>query len=970
MGGVGREVTTILLLTLLVGGCGPELAEDDESAPDEAVASAAGGLSPLDRGEELYRSGEFRSAIEQFTTASDSAQMLGDSAEVAVATTWVGLAYYQLGEYGPALEYGSAALEMKRRLGMVDELPRSLNALGLLAWQEGRLGDALDLHERSRSAAVVVGDEVGVARSLNNLALVQTDLGNLASAEAWYVEAASAFRDLEIVDYEGRALTNLGALRMEVGDPVGAEDALARAFDLYAEDADPVGELNALGQLGVVRAAQGNPEAGLESLTAALEQARAMELAWEEASNLEQLANIHVDLGSSRLALDLYQQANALNQELGLPYEQGANLRAQAGVQRAEGNLTMAAEQLEQALSLHRGIGARAEELWDVLHLAELAQEAGDPGAADRWLAEADTIATRLAHPRADIDLALTRAAIAEAREDPASVLASVELLTPMLERAPLDVRWRLALHDAQARADLDDVGALAAAREAAALVDRLRRAIGSDVLRNGVTQARSETYHLLVDLLLKRGEVGAAFVATDASRSSAALRQLASSGGERDTTTHRTVDDLLERVGQLDAALASRYRSLFGDDSDAFVLREMAELEERRASVLDELADVGVRFAVDDEPETAPLPAPLDFGELQADLADDEAVLTWLETEDALIGFAVRRDTVVARRETISSEALASRVRVARALISDPTRFEDEGVAVMSALHETLFGGMTQPGGVLADATRLVLVTDGSLTYLPFAAVLDPTSGRYLIERYTLSSIPSAAALLALRQRDRTTPSPGPEDWVGAGFAPTPEELPRTVNEVDDFVARVPGRAFLGQEATEVEIRRALEAGAVVHAAAHGRMNARNPLFTSLQLAPGSGESDDDGLLHVHELLQISSRSPLVFLSACETGLASAWAPGVLGGRDLSTLAQALLYGGTGSVVATLWTVEDQAAARFSSWFYDALEVGRPAAALASAQRRMLASESAAAPFYWAGYMVLGPESAMPFPR
>jgi CHAT domain-containing protein len=137
--------------------------------------------------------------------------------------------------------------------------------------------------------------------------------------------------------------------------------------------------------------------------------------------------------------------------------------------------------------------------------------------------------------------------------------------------------------------------------------------------------------------------------------------------------------------------------------------------------------------------------------------------------------------------------------------------------------------------------------------------------------------------------------------------------------------------------------------------------MNPRNPLFTRLQLSPGSGGPEDDGVLYVHEILGLESRSPLIFLSACETGVANAWSPAVVGGRDLTTLAQALLYGGAPAVVATLWRIEDSSAANLASSFYEGLARLSPVEALARAQRELLSNPDTRAPFFWAAYVLNG---------
>jgi len=139
--------------------------------------------------------------------------------------------------------------------------------------------------------------------------------------------------------------------------------------------------------------------------------------------------------------------------------------------------------------------------------------------------------------------------------------------------------------------------------------------------------------------------------------------------------------------------------------------------------------------------------------------------------------------------------------------------------------------------------------------------------------------------------------------------------------------------------------------------------MNTDNPMFSSIELAPGSnGEPDDDGRLEVHELLGLKIDSELVFLSGCETGRGGSWATAFDRAEDYATLAQAFLYAGARNVVATLWRVDDAAAAVLAERFYR--ELGRrrdPVAALSKAQREVEADARFGAPYYWASYVVLG---------
>ncbi len=164
-----------------------------------------------------------------------------------------------------------------------------------------------------------------------------------------------------------------------------------------------------------------------------------------------------------------------------------------------------------------------------------------------------------------------------------------------------------------------------------------------------------------------------------------------------------------------------------------------------------------------------------------------------------------------------------------------------------------------------------------------------------------------------------------------------------------------------IGDRATEQSVRTALSSGHTVHLATHGILNARNPMFSRVALARNGGGPADDGRLDVHELLSLDVRSPLVFLSGCDTGVGNSWSTSYAIGEDYSTLAQAFLFAGAQNVIATLWAIEDQGAGEFAGHFYDALGATSPVQAVAAAQRAMLADDRFSAPYYWAGYQLAG---------
>jgi CHAT domain-containing protein len=78
--------------------------------------------------------------------------------------------------------------------------------------------------------------------------------------------------------------------------------------------------------------------------------------------------------------------------------------------------------------------------------------------------------------------------------------------------------------------------------------------------------------------------------------------------------------------------------------------------------------------------------------------------------------------------------------------------------------------------------------------------------------------------------------------------------------------------------------------------------------------------------------------------------------------GDDWVGLVQAFLSAGAGSVVASLWPVEDRATGELMEQFHRRLVTGvSPAIAIADAQRALIANPSTARPRYWAAFVVNG---------
>jgi CHAT domain-containing protein len=233
------------------------------------------------------------------------------------------------------------------------------------------------------------------------------------------------------------------------------------------------------------------------------------------------------------------------------------------------------------------------------------------------------------------------------------------------------------------------------------------------------------------------------------------------------------------------------------------------------------------------------------------------------------------------------------------------------------------------------------------------------PATGRggLLIDRYTVAYLPSAAALLrgsfgpdTERSLLAVAPSRG-------GLRHAPEEA-RAIHAL----FKPKARTLIGGEATESRFKQLAGNFRVLHLATHGYFNKASPLLSGLEL---EADRTDDGMLRVHEILDLPLNADLVTLSACDTALGSGYFTELPIGDEFVSLNRAFLAAGSASVMATLWQVDDRASVPLMTHFYGRLSGAgnhrNAASALASAQRALRRSPQLGHPYYWAAYVVVG---------
>jgi CHAT domain-containing protein/tetratricopeptide (TPR) repeat protein len=898
-----------------------------------------------------------------FQIALDRAGASGDSSGVARSLTGLGQAARQAGEFRASRELSERALALKLRLGMRADLFRSYNALGLLAWAEGRLSDASAMFVKAAESARAINDSVALAKVQVNSGLVLNDLGDFEGGRAALVAGRDAARAAGDTGTLGRALNNLAALDITLGNPLPAVEGLGAARRLFRAAGDSIGEVNALGQVAAAYDALGEPQRAFATLDSALGMARRLAMRVEEAEDLKLLADLYRDAGYHQHALDVYARAAAMNDSLGKPEERGNLLRDEAQVYFALGGMMRATQLATEALGAHHAGGFRYPELADHLLLAELSQHAKQSADAETHLRSARALALALGASIASADVALSEARVADEAGQAERVLRVLEEFRGALAEAGSGASAEASALRARAYARLGRLDAAAVAgRQAVTAVERVRRNYGSGELRTSYASGRAAVYADLVVVLLRLGRTAEAFEVADAARGRGLLEHLATARSDARTAgsagTLAEGEALLRRIDELMAKLQQREQTVPRERTPGYVATTN-DLTDRLRRARTEYEEMLARRAQDDAASMALIGGGrADVHAVQASLEPGEILLEYFVTPARLFIFAVTPRGLTSFTSDVTAEDLAARVRLARDLMAGRATDDARTRRVLGSLHTIMLGPVAAS---LRGVRRIIVVSHSVLTYLPLAALVDTATGRYVAEDYAVAHVPSAAALPVLRaagSREMHTARASAEV-----FAPFPEALPATRAEARSVRSSVPGAvAHVGGAATEGRLRSALASGAIVHVATHGVMNARNPLFSRLELATREGgASDDNGRLEVHELLDLHFQSPLVFLSGCETGLGASWSTQFETGQDYTTISQALLFAGARNVVATLWRIDDEGAAEFARRFYSARQTLGAPEALARAQREMIADPRWRGPYLWAAYEVSG---------
>ena len=285
---------------------------------------------------------------------------------------------------------------------------------------------------------------------------------------------------------------------------------------------------------------------------------------------------------------------------------------------------------------------------------------------------------------------------------------------------------------------------------------------------------------------------------------------------------------------------------------------------------------------------------------------------------------------------------------------------------SALKKLHDII---VTPIADLIEGNDEITFVPEGPFCLVPYAALQDSNSS-YLSDSFRIRVLPSLTTLQLIHDcpADFHTKTgallvgdPCFKDIIYQGGRLV--QLPGARKEVEMIGRILNVSPLIGEMATKHEVLKRISSVALVHIAAHGKMETGEVILAPNTTRDNPQPQEKDYLLTMKDVIEAGLRARLVVLSCCHTARGEVMAEGVVG------MARALLGAGARSVVVTLWAIGDEGTLEFMSFFYDALAKGKKASeALNQAMKCMREIEKFKEVIYWAPFVLIGDDVNLDF--
>jgi CHAT domain-containing protein/Tfp pilus assembly protein PilF len=983
-----------------------------------------------------------RKSVEKYHEALGLRRRAGDHSSEPSILNSIGVVYWLLGETQKALEKFNEALPISRAAGDRRGEAESLNNIGAVCQSLGEMQKALEKYNEALPIWRAAGDRRGEAETLHNIGAAYRLLGETQKALEKYNEALPIFRATGDRNWEASALNSIGVAYASLGEMQKALEKFNEALPIKHALGDRSGWANALNNIGVIYRSLGEMQKALEKFNEALPIFREAGDRRGEAQTLNHIGQVYTSLGEMQKALEKYNEALPIRQAIGDRRGESDTLNNIGAAYRLLGEMRKALEKYVEALSISRVISDRSGGAITLNNLGKVYQSLGETQKALEKHNEALSISRAIGD----------RSVEAFALNNLGTVYQSLGETQKALEKhnEALSIFQAIGVLNGEATALLGMAraeqkrGALTQARQtieqAISLIESLRTNIASQGLRASYFASQQDFYRSYIDImmLMHKQNPDAAYDAvalavSERARARSLLELLAEARADIrqgvDSALLERERSLRQRLNARAAAQASLLSRKHTPEQAAAAAKEINSLTIEYDELRAQIRARSPRYAVLTQPQ------PLGLAEIQQQALDpDTLLLEYSLGDDASYLFLVSQTSITSHRLPKRAEIEAAALRVRELLTAPQPQPGDTEVKYQSRVKEAREGYWPRaaelsrmllgPVASQLGRKRLVIVADGALQYIPFAALPAPSPGndggrnsgaepQPLFVEHEIVNLPSASTLATLRRetagrkpaekslavladpvftdddmrvgrnlsktgaKEKTRSADSNETDIGfqqmtrsgretgvIGAEGAYGRLLGTRREAAAISALVPERdrmqALDFEASRTTALRPELGEYRIVHFATHGLLNNVHPELSGIVLSLVNKEGDQQD-----GFLRLQDIYNLKL--PAELVVLSACQTGLgkeIKGEGLIGLTRGFMYAGAPRVVASLWKVDDRATSELMKRFYQGMlgpERLRPAGALRQAQLSIWKQKQWREPYYWAAFVLQG---------
>ena len=913
---------------------------------------------------------EYKKAIENHELALGIARDLKDKVEEAYACGSLGDDFQKVCAFNKAIEYHNIALrisiDLKDKAGEAKACRGLGHAFRALYYHK----QAIEYYERCLSVAKELGDKALEGDACSGLGYAFHEQSHYTIAEKYHNQHLNIAKSLKDKSGEQMAYTSLGSVFRRLGDFKKSLDHFKCAVNIAKELGDKEALMLAYGGLGKAFDHLGNLRKAEEYTNLRLNLAKEIGNKCEEGGAYCNLGHIFSRLGNFKKSIECFNRQLKIAKEIEDLMAEGAARGGLGVVFDRLGEFEKAIDYHTQHLRIAKTIEDKdgeaiaygnlgnaylsLEDFKNALHCFEqrlsIAKKLGDKAGEGRAYGHLGSTYRHLGDYKKAMDYYCSRLSIAQELGDKSGegaacgYLGSISLL---LGDYTIAIDWnkkrlRIAEHlgdkDMEGKA-YSDLGqcfemlnvlpkALDNYQRSVKVFNQMRSLLQSqDKWKIGFRNECNYAYTGLCRVLLKQEKIGEALVAAEEGRAQSLADLMTSQYGFQERQTEEKCPDE-EEFGMLNNISSSTvFLSVSENKINIWLLLKEKPVLHRQKTLCHHFAENAAA-----------------------------------ETLQSLIQFAYENNDVRANVncENRSLDVLReNRYIVERSSKKCSQQILQEDNPPLAALYSYVIAPMLD----LIEGDELIIVPDGPLWLAPFAALLNPFS-KYLCESFKVRLIPSLTSLKIIAHCSKFHSSSGAlvvgdpdmSEVTNSQGDQILEQLPFARQEAQ-MIGRILNTApLIGNLATKREVLKQISSVAVVHIAAHGRIETGEIALSPNLERKSQTPAEEDYMLTMADVMSVKLRAKLVVLSCCHSGRGEIKAEGVVG------IARAFIGAGARSVLVSLWAIDDEATLEFMKSFYHNLVKGRSASdSLNRAMKCLRESEKFGDLKYWAPFTLIG---------